>query len=210
MDDLLPKPSFRGVSHQYAFWLALAGGVTLVALAARPLPVAVYAVSLCLMLGTSALYHRRAWTAAAAARMRRLDHSMIFVFVAGSYTPMMLVVAGGTLGTVLAVVAWLGAAGGVALSLGWIDAPRWVTAGAYVLLGWAGMAAAPAIVRHAGAGCLALVIAGGLLYTAGAVVYARKRPDPWPAVFGFHEVFHAFVLAAAAAHFAAVALYALG
>jgi hemolysin III len=206
------KPRLRGVSHQYAFGIAAVAGAALVAFApageAR-VAAAIYAASLCAMLGTSALYHRIDWPPAQRRLMRRLDHAMIFVLVAGTYTPFALLVLSDGFGTAILAVAWGGALAGVALTLAWIDAPRWVTAGAYVALGWVALAALPQIADRAGAGAVALLGAGGLLYTAGAVVYARQRPDPVPHAFGYHEVFHAFVVAAAAAHFGAVAGYAV-
>ena len=204
------KPRLRGVSHQYAFVVAIAAGAVLVALAPAGrirAACAVYAVSLCAMLGASALYHRVDWPAALGRWMRRLDHAMIYVLIAGTFTPFAVALLGGTLRTVILAVAWGGAVAGIVLALCWIDAPRWLAAGVYVALGWVGIATFPEILSNGGAGAAALVASGGLLYTAGAVVYARRRPDPRPAVFGFHEVFHVLVLVAAAAHYAAVAAY---
>jgi hemolysin III len=204
------KPSLRGVSHQYAFCVALAAGAALVVLArggeAR-VAALVYALSLSAMFGASALYHRIDWSPRPAAWLRRLDHSMIFVLVAGTYTPFAVLVLAPALGwTVLAVV-WGGALVGIVISLLWIDAPRWLTALLYVALGWVSIVVMPQLWDRAGVLAVALLATGGLLYTAGAVVYARRRPDPVPRVFGYHEVFHVLVIAAAAVHFAAVALY---
>ena len=204
------KPRLRGVSHQYAFFVALAAGAALVALArggeARVVA-GVYALSLSAMFGASALYHRIDWSPRPAAWLRRLDHSMIFVLVAGTYTPFAVLVLAPALGwTVLAVV-WGGALVGIVISLLWIDAPRWLTALLYVALGWVSIVVMPQLWDRAGVLAVALLATGGLLYTAGAVVYARRRPDPAPRVFGYHEVFHVLVIAAAAVHFAAVALY---
>ena len=206
------KPSLRGVSHQYAFYVALAAGAALVVLArggeAR-VAVGVYALSLAAMFGASALYHRIDWSPRPAAWLRRLDHSMIFVLVAGTYTPFAVLVLAPALGwTVLAVV-WGGALVGIVISLLWIDAPRWLTALLYVALGWVSIVVMPQLWDRAGVLAVALLATGGLLYTAGAVVYARRRPDPAPRVFGYHEVFHVLVIAAAAVHFAAVAVYAI-
>lgn len=204
------KPRLRGVSHQYAFLVALAAGAALVVLArggeARVVA-GVYALSLSAMFGASALYHRIDWSPRPAAWLRRLDHSMIFVLVAGTYTPFAVLVLAPALGwTVLAVV-WGGALVGIVISLLWIDAPRWLTALLYVALGWVSIVVMPQLWDRAGVLAVALMATGGLLYTAGAVVYARRRPDPAPRVFGYHEVFHVLVIAAAAVHFAAVALY---
>ena len=206
------KPSLRGVSHQYAFYVALAAGAALVVLArggeAR-VAVGVYALSLSAMFGASALYHRIDWSPRPAAWLRRLDHSMIFVLDAGTYTPFAVLVLAPALGwTVLAVV-WGGALVGIVISLLWIDAPRWLTALLYVALGWVSIVVMPQLWDRAGVLAVALLATGGLLYTAGAVVYARRRPDPAPRVFGYHEVFHVLVIAAAAVHFAAVAVYAI-
>jgi hemolysin III len=206
------KPRLRGVSHQYAFFVAMAAGAVLVALApgaqAR-IAVAVYALSLCAMFGASALYHRINWPPRPSVWLRRLDHSMIYVLVAGTYTPFALLVLAPAFGWTLLGVVWVGALGGVVLTLVWIDAPRGLRALLYVVLGWVGVVALPQIWERAGALAVALLATGGLLYTLGAVVYARRRPDPVPRVFGYHEVFHVFVIAAAAAQFAAVALAAV-
>jgi hemolysin III len=141
--------------------------------------------------------------------MRRLDHSMIFVLIAGTYTPFALLVLSGSLAQAILIVVWAGALGGIVLNLVWITAPRWLIAAVYVALGWVAVAAMPALADKIGAGGVALLMGGGLLYTAGAVIYATKRPNPSPQVFGYHEIFHALVVAAAAAHFAVVAFYAL-
>jgi hemolysin III len=206
------KPRLRGVSHQYAFFVAVAAGAVLVVLAqgaqAR-VAVGVYALSLCAMFGASALYHRIDWPPRPSVWMRRLDHAMIYVLVAGTYTPFALLVLAPTLGWTLLGIVWAGALAGVALSLVWIDAPRALSALLYVVLGWVGLVALPQLWNRVGAMAVALMATGGLLYTLGAVVYARRRPDPAPRVFGYHEVFHVLVIAAAAAQFVAVALAAV-
>jgi hemolysin III len=204
------KPRLRGVSHQYAFFVAMAAGAALVVLArgaeAR-VAVGVYALSLCAMFGASALYHRIDWSPRLHAWLRRLDHSMIYVLVAGTYTPFALLVLAPALGWTILGVVWAGALAGVVLSLVWIDAPRWLTAVLYVALGWVAVVVLPQLWDRAGVMAVALLATGGVLYTLGAVVYARRRPDPAPRVFGYHEVFHALVIAAAAVQFAAVALF---
>jgi hemolysin III len=204
------KPRLRGVSHQYAFFVAIAAGAGLVVLArgseAR-VAVAVYALSLCAMFGASALYHRIDWSPRPRVWLRRLDHSMIYVLVAGTYTPFALLVLAPALGWTILGIVWAGALAGVVLSVVWIDAPRWLTAVLYVALGWVSVVVLPALWDRAGIMTVALLATGGVLYTTGAVVYARRRPDPSPRVFGYHEVFHVLVIAAATAHFAAVALY---
>jgi hemolysin III len=203
------KPRLRGVSHQYAFFAAAAAGAALIVLArgaeAR-VAVAVYALSLCAMFGASALYHRIDWSPRPRAWLRRLDHSMIYVLVAGTYTPFALLVLAPALGWTILAIVWAGALIGVVLSLAWIDKPRWLTAALYVALGWVAVVVMPQLWDRAGVMAAALLATGGVLYTLGAVVYARRRPDPAPRVFGYHEVFHVLVIAAAAVQFAAVAL----
>jgi hemolysin III len=204
----LPKPRLRGVSHQWAFFCSLVTGAALV-VAAPPgratVASAIYAASVAALFGTSALYHRVTWPTPAARRwMRRLDHSMIFLLIAGTYTPFALLVLEGTLATVILVVVWAGALGGILLKLVWIDAPKPLVATLYVLLGWVAVVAFPDLVEGLGFTSTALVAAGGLLYTAGAVVYALGRPNPIPSVFGYHEIFHALVIAAAALQYAVI------
>ena len=206
------RPSLRGVVHQWSFFVALVAGTALVvwAPAGRATAAcAVYAVALAGLLGTSALYHRGNWQPRARAWLRRLDHAMIFVLIAGTYTPFALLVLDGTLSDVVLIGVWSGAAAGIVFTLLWVEAPKWLTAGAYVALGWFSIIAVPQITERAGAGALVLLAVGGLAYTAGAVVYARRRPDPRPATFGYHEIFHVLVVVAAAAHFTAVAAFAV-
>ena len=208
----LVKPRLRGVLHQYAFFVAAVLGAALVIAApsgrARA-AAAIYAVAVAGLLGTSALYHRVTWSRRARAWMRRLDHSMIFVLIAGTYTPFALLVLSGGLARAILIVVWGGAVAGVILKLAWISAPRWLTAAVYVALGWVAIAAMPSLAGALGAVAVGLVLAGGVLYTAGAVIYARQRPDPSPTVFGYHEIFHALVVAAATAHFAVIAFYVI-
>jgi hemolysin III len=208
----LPRPRFRGVIHQWSFFVALAAGAALVAWAPAGRATAasaVYAVALAGLLGTSALYHRITWKPRARAWLRRLDHSMIFVLIAGTYTPFAVLVLDGSIRDVVLVGVWIGAAAGIVFTLLWVDAPKWLAATAYVVLGWFSIIAVPQIAERAGAGALVLLALGGAAYTAGAVVYARRRPDPRPATFGYHEIFHVLVVVAAAAHFAAVAAFAV-
>jgi hemolysin III len=212
-DSELPlKPRLRGVLHQYAFFVSLVLGACIVILApdgkAR-VAAAIYAFAVSGLLGTSALYHRHTWQPRARAWMRRLDHSMIFVLIAGTYTPFSLLVLHGNLARAILIVVWAGAFGGIVLNMVWTTAPKWLSATVYIALGWVAVAAMPALARELGAVGVGLVMFGGLLYTAGAVIYAVGRPNPAPATFGYHEIFHALVVAAAAAHFAVVAFYAL-
>jgi hemolysin III len=170
----------------------------------------IYALSVTGLFGASALYHRITWSSTVARRwMRRLDHSMIFVLIAGTYTPFGLLALHGTIGTVILVGVWTGAAAGVVLKLLWIDAPTWLAALIYVLVGWVVVAAFPGLLDELGVTATAMVAGGGALYTLGAVVYALHRPDPVPTVFGYHEVFHALVILAAGLQYAVVAFYVL-
>jgi hemolysin III len=207
------KPRLRGVFHQWAFFVSLAAGAALVALAPAgraTIATAIYAATVCGLFGVSAVYHRVNWVSAAARRwMRRLDHSMIFCLIAGTYTPFALLVLDGPLATAILVVVWAGALAGIVLNLVWVDAPKWVTAVVYVSLGWVAVVAFPQLTSELGVAAVGLVAAGGILYTAGAVVYATRRPNPAPAVFGYHEIFHLLVIAAAAIQFAVVAFYVL-
>jgi len=206
------KPRLRGVSHQYAFFVSVPCGVGLILAASAGrarLAAIVYAAAVSALLGTSALYHRITWQPSARRWMRRLDHSMIFVLIAGTYTPVALLALRGSLADAVLVVLWAGALGGVVFKLLWVDAPKWLLAAVYVLLGLVSAAVfgqLPAAIGWLGVVGLAC---GGLLYTVGAIVYAAGRPDPVPAVFGYHEVFHALVLAAAALHYAVIAFAVL-
>ena len=188
--------------HHYAFYASLVAGALLVAAAPSrwTLVAFIYGASLSALLGVSALYHRVTWSVAWRRRMGRLDHSMINVLIAGTYTPFGIVAVSGTL---LAII-WVGALVNIVLHVLWLDAPKWLSAITYVALGWVGVAALPSLVVTAGWAPTALLAAGGLVYSAGAIVYAMRRPDPVPTVFGYHEVFHALVVGGVAAHYAAV------
>jgi hemolysin III len=207
------KPRLRGVLHQWAFFISVVGGVVLVLAAPAgraTLATGIYAVSVSALFGVSALYHRITWVSANARRwMRRLDHTMIFFLIAGTYTPFCLLVLDGTLATAILCAVWGGALAGVVLNLVWIDSPKWVTAVVYVSVGWVAIVAFPKLISELGVMAIVLLALGGVLYTLGAVVYARKKPDPSPAVFGYHEIFHALVIAAAALQYAVIAFYVL-
>jgi hemolysin III len=208
----LERPRLRGIFHLWAFIVFAALGAVLIATApgARErVAGAVFGVALVLTFGVSALYHRVTWRPAARRLMRRLDHASIYLLIAGTYTPYgLLVLSGAWQFSVLGVV-WIGAALAIAQRLIWVDAPKWLAALAGISLGWVGVVAFPQIVSATGSAGTALVIAGGLLYTLGAVVYVVQRPDPVPSVFGYHEVFHLMTIAAAACHFAAIAFFVL-
>jgi hemolysin III len=201
------KPLLRGVSHEVAAGVALAGWAWLTVLAQSPraqVAANVYGSSLVALFLVSALYHRRTWSPRTRSWMRRLDHAAIFVLIAGTYTPLCLLLAP-PLGRSLLTVAWVGALLGVGLSIFWIQAPKPLVALAAVVLGWVIVPTIPSVYAAVGGLGLSFIGVGGLAYTLGAVAYATRRPDPWPRTFGYHEVFHALVVLAAALHFAMVA-----
>lgn len=206
------KPRLRGVSHQYAFFVSLASGAALIAAASggkTRLVAAIYAAAVSALLGTSALYHRVTWRAGVRRWMRRLDHSMIFVLIAGTYTPVAVIALSGALAKDVLIAVWAGAAAGIVFKLLWIDAPKWLFAVVYVALGWVSVTVFGELPHAIGWLGVAGIAAGGLLYTIGAIVYASERPNPWPQVFGYHEIFHALVIAAAALHYAVIAFAVL-
>ena len=207
------KPRFRGVSHEAGFYAAVGAGLTLVG-TARSLRVAfalaVYALGLSTMFGISALYHVPTWSPEARRLMKRLDHCGIFLLIAGTYTPLCLLVLKPEDGLWLLAAVWAGAAAGIAQALLWIDAPKPITAAIYIALGWLAATSFGAIWRGVGTGGMVLLLLGGLFYTVGGVIYGARRPDPLPKVFGYHEIFHALVLAAAICHFAMILRVARG
>ena len=204
------RPRFRGVLHQYAFFVAVVVGVLLVASAeggVARISAIVFAASVAVMLGVSALYHRIVWPPRPRRWIRRLDHAAIFLLIAGTYTPFGLVALDGAWRVAVLAIAWTGAFAAIVLKVTWIDAPRWVVAVLAVALGWVGVVALPQILDSVGIAPLTLIAVGGAFYTAGAIIYALKRPDPVPSVFGYHEIFHALVVAAAACQYVGVALF---
>lgn len=208
------KPRLRGVSHEYAFFASFLTGALLILLAIPHgskaiVAAAIYASAITLLFGASALYHVPNWSVPVRRWLRRLDHSSIFVLIAGTFTPLALLVMEGSLATAILIVVWAGALSGIVLKLAWIDAPRWVTAVVFIALGWVGVFAVPALWKDLGPAACLLLLAGGLLYTVGAVIYVRKRPDPKPEIFGYHEIFHLLVIAAAALQYAVVAFFVL-
>jgi len=210
--ELDPRPRMRGKLHAWAFPAAVALAVALIWSAPEGVPTvaaAVFGACVALMLGTSALYHRVLWEPRARRMMRRADHAAIYLLIAGTYTPYgLLVLEGGWRWTVLAIV-WTGAALAILQKLVWVDAPTWIAAALGIALGWIGVIVVPQIWQETGPAGTLLLAAGGLLYTVGAVVYARKRPDPLPQVFGYHEIFHALVIGAALFQYAAIAFFVL-
>ncbi|PPK70266.1 hemolysin III family protein [Actinokineospora auranticolor] len=200
----------RGVIHLWSFFVSFAAGGTLISVAATISPLAalatsVYGVTVLGLFGVSALYHRRWWvTERARTTMKRLDHSMIFVFIAGTYTPFSLLAMDRPTGYIVLSVVWGGALLGVGLKLAWPHAPRWLGTPIYIALGYVAVFVLPELLHHAGAAALVLLLVGGLFYTVGAVFYATKWPNPWPTTFGHHEFFHAATVLAAACHYIAI------
>lgn len=199
----------RGWLHTYAFFGAVVCGVVLCALAAaRPqtaalVSCAIYSPTVCGLFGVSALYHRRVWTQRGYQLMRRLDHSMIFIFIAGTYTPVCVLLLPRQAATVVLAVVWGGAVAGVAMQMIWPHAPRWVSAPLYLMLGWVAVAVLPDISRVS-VTTLVMLLVGGAAYSVGAVFYALRKPNPWPEIFGHHEFFHACTLVAAVSHHIAI------
>jgi hemolysin III len=203
------KPRLRGVLHEAAFAISLVTGTVLICLAdsgRERLAVAVYAGSVALLFGTSAAYHRGAWSPRAYDVMARLDHSMIFVLIAGSYTPFALLLLHGAMQWVVLGVVWGGAVLGIVLRNAFRRPPRWLFVALYLALGWVAVGLMPDVLRRGGVAVLVLLAVGGLFYTAGAVIYALRRPNPSPRWFGFHEVFHACTLLAFITHYVAVSI----
>lgn len=203
------KPRLRGWLHAAMAPVALAAGIVLVWLAPTPdgvLGGAVFLAGSVLLFATSGVYHRRTWGARGEAVMRRMDHANIYVFIAASYTPMALLMLHGTSRVLLLSSIWASAVGGLVFRLRWLSAPRWLYTLLYIAMGWAAMAWMPAFYRSGGPAVLTWILAGGLCYTLGAVVYARKRPDPSPAWFGFHEIFHAGTIGGFGCHYVAISL----
>jgi hemolysin III len=206
------KPRLRGLSHEVAFFIALPLGAALVLEADTSrgrVAALVFAASVAAMFGASGLYHRVDWPEARRLWMRRIDHAGIYGLIAGTYTPFGLLVLRGNWRVVVLGIVWSGAAAAVLLKFLWVEAPKWLSAVTGIGLGWVGVVVFPQLLDRIGVGGSLLVLAGGLGYTAGALVYAFRRPDPVPAVFGYHELFHAFVIVSVGCQYAAVAFFVL-
>ena len=207
------KPRLRGVLHETAFAVSLITGTALVCLAegARARTAAVvYAVSVALLFGTSAAYHRGPWTGRSREVMKRLDHSMIFILIAGTYTPFALLLLEGATRWLVFGLVWGGALLGVVLRNAVRRPARWLFVVLYLALGWVALGVLPQLQEAGGWAVVVLLLAGGLFYSLGAIVYALRRPDPFPTWFGFHEVFHAFTLLAFVTHYVAVSFATYG
>jgi hemolysin III len=203
------RPRLRGVLHQWAFVVSLFAGVVLVAVAegvqAR-VGGAIFAGTVATMFGASALYHRVLWRPRVRRWLRRLDHAMIYSLIAGTYTPFGLLVLDGAWRISILAIVWIGALTAIVLKLAWVDAPKWLSATIGLGLGWVGAVALPQLLAGAGPASTGLVLGGGVFYSIGALVYVLRRPDPIPTIFGYHEIFHAFVIGAVCLQYAAVAL----
>jgi len=207
----LVKPRMRGWLHLWSFAVSIASGATLIAVSAAlvgagaALATTVYSITILGLFGVSALYHRRTWrTARSRAIMKRLDHSMIFLFIAGTYTPVAALAMDPDTARWVLIVVWTGALLGVALKVAWPHAPSWLAVPIYIALGWVAVFVFPDMLAHGGVAAFVLILIGGALYTVGAVFYATKWPNPWPTTFGYHEFFHAATVLAAICHLVAI------
>jgi hemolysin III len=199
----------RGALHGAGFFVAVGVGIAFVLAAdgRAVAPAIVFAASAATMLGVSTLYHRITWTPTIRPWMRRADHAGIYLLIAGTYTPVGVLSMHGTLQRVVLVVVWCGAAAAILVKLCWVRSPKWLSAVFGLTLGWVGVIAFPQLDRSSGPAAVALLAAGGLAYSAGAIVYARRKPDPFPTVFGYHELFHALTLVALACQYVAIAFF---
>jgi hemolysin III len=207
------KPRMRGWLHAYAFFVAIAAGIVLCTLAAVASPrggiapivsCGIYSLTVCGLFGISALYHRRVWSPTGYKTMKRLDHSMIFVFIAGTYTPLCVFLLSPAKAAVILSIVWGGAVLGVGMKMITPHAPRWLSTPLYIALGWVAVVILPDILHNGGVTTLVLLFTGGLFYTFGAVLYAMRKPNPWPKTFGHHEFFHACTVLAAICHQVAI------
>jgi hemolysin III len=205
---LTVKPRWRGASHEVAAFVFPALGLALVAVAhttAARWAALVYSVGVTAMYATSACYHRGRWTPPVQLRLRRLDHSMILVGIAATYTPIAVVGLDARSARILLGVVWPLTVAGIVVQMLWLNAPRWLVAGLYVVIGWTALAFVPVLWHDLGVVTFSLIVCGGVVYSVGARVYSARRPDPWPAVFGFHELFHALVIVAGLIFYVAIA-----
>lgn len=209
-EPVLTRPLLRGVFHQAGFVVSLVVGTLLVVGADGPrrhVAAAVFAGSVAVCFGASALYHRVTWTPQRRVWMRRADHAGVYLLIAGTYTPVCLLVLTGAWRVAVLAIVWTGAGAAAVLKFVWASAPKWVAAAAGLTLGWVGIAVLPQLISRLDPAAFALLAAGGLIYSAGAIVYARRRPDPLPAVFGYHELFHVLTLVAVSCQYVAIAFF---
>jgi hemolysin III len=204
------KPLLRGVLHEWAFYLAIPLGIVFglfTETVTQRVAGAVFAGSVVAMFGASALYHRFTWSPGARNWLRRLDHAGIFGMIAGSYTPFGLLVLDGAWRIVVLAVVWTGTAAAIVAKIAWVRAPRWLSAAVGIALGWVGVIVFPQVLDRTGGLATTLLVVGGVCYTLGAIVYAVRRPDPFPSIFGYHELFHALVIAAVALQYSVVGFF---
>lgn len=204
----MQRPVWRGRMHSWAFFASIPAGIALIVVASGPAAIvgaAIYSATLLLLFGTSAAYHRLAHSERARAVMQRLDHSMIYLLIAGTYVPFCLVVMPRAWGVTMLVVIGSLAALGVVLKLAFFHRARYVSYSLYIVMGWSAVIAGPVMVDNLTGVQFGLVVAGGLAYTVGFPVLVTRRPNPWPTTFGYHEVWHLLTVVAAGLHFAAVA-----
>lgn len=210
--DAVPlKPRMRGWLHAGMFPAVLVAGIVLIALSDSTrgrIACTVYIATACLLFGVSAVYHRGTWGPRGEAVLRRLDHANIFLIIAGTYTPLTLLLLPASTGRPLLWAVWVAALAGIAFRVFWVGAPRWLYTPCYIAMGWAAVFFLPDFMRTGGIAVLVLVVVGGLLYSAGGVIYGIKRPNPSPRWFGFHEVFHSLTLAAFVVHYVGISLVA--
>jgi hemolysin III len=209
-EPILTKPLLRGVIHQGGFLAAL-GVAPFAVLAAdgtrARVSVGIFAASVVACFGASALYHRVTWSARVRPWMRRLDHAGVYLLIAGTYTPVSLLALDGAWRPAIRATVWTGAGAAILLKFAWVDAPKWLAAAIGIALGWVAVVALPELASRVDPAAVVLLVVGGLAYTYGAIVYARRRPDPAPAVFGYHELFHALTIVAVACQYVAIAFY---
>jgi hemolysin III len=211
-EALLARPRLRGVSHELAFFASLPVGIALgfaAETAAGRAAAIAYAATVAFMLGVSGFYHRVTWSPKWRLLMRRVDHAGVYALIAGSYTPVGLLVLHGSWRVVVLAIVWSGAAAAILLKTIWVAAPKWLGTAIAISLGWVGVVALPQVAANAGLTACLLLVGGGLAYTAGGLVYAFRRPNPLPSVFGYHEIFHAFVLVAVGLQYSSIAFYVL-
>jgi hemolysin III len=205
------RPLLRGTLHQVAFTVALVVGALFIAFADESVrartAASIFAGSVAAMLGASALYHRITWSPRIRPWLRRVDHAGIYLLIAGTYTPVGLLALHGDLQHVVLAIVWTGAAAAIVLKFAWVEGPKWLAAVIGIALGWVGVVTVPQIAHSAGVAAVVLLAVGGLAYTVGALVYAFRRPDPAPRIFGYHEVFHALTLVAVACQYVAIAFF---
>ena len=211
-EPVLARPLLRGVFHQIAFSASLVVGTLLIVGADGPrrhVAAAVFAGAVAVCFGLSALYHRITWTPRLRLWMRRADHAGVYLLIAGTYTPVCLLVLTGTWRWAIAAIVWAGAGAAAVLKFIWVAAPKWLAAAIGITLGWTAVAILPQLATRLDPAAVALLGVGGIVYTAGAIVYARRRPNPLPTIFGYHELFHVLTLIAVSCQYVAIAFFVI-